>query len=169
MVLPAAHAGGWHGLGMIDSSYLEHAELLDVEDCHHHVCCLAAQGLEYLPRETDFACFSLFHRADCHGALQQGTVVWGSLAGSVPLGHIASLRAHQPCSRHKLSPAQVGFTEQNCQEPEGRAFSPVLNSQGADLRADPRGSPSLLSPCGTWSPGMSRPREWLETGRRHAI
>lgn len=86
-----------------------------------------------------------------------------------PLGHITALRTHQPCSRHKFSPAQVGFIEQNCQEPEGRPFSPMLNSQGADPRADPRGSPSLLSPCGTWSPGMFKPCEHLGTGRRNAI
>lgn len=80
----------------------------------------------------------------------------------------ASHSAASPLSG-PTSPAQVGFTEQNCQEPEGRPFSPVLNSQGADPRADPRGSPSLVSPCGTRSPGTFRPCESLGTGGRRAI
>lgn len=87
------------------SSYLEHAKLLDIEDCHHHTHCLATQGLEYLPGEVDFTCLSFLCGVQPAGALWQRTVrgcCW----------QVTSLfRTHQSCSRHKFSPAQVGLQE----------------------------------------------------------
>lgn len=40
---------------------------------------------------------------------------WGLLAGSVT----SLLGTHQPCSRHKFSPALLGFAQQHQQEPRG--------------------------------------------------
>lgn len=67
------------------SLYLKHAKLLDVEDCHHHTLCLAAQGLEYLLGELDFACLPLLCHIQCRGALRWRTAMGGCLLVASPL------------------------------------------------------------------------------------
>lgn len=116
------------------SLYLEHAKLLDIEDCHHHRHRLVTQGLEYLPGEVDFTCLPFLCGVQPAGALQQRTV-----RGCCCL--VTSLfRTYQSCSRHKFSLPQVSLLSNISKTPEGRREEPhplYPASLGAELGVRP--------------------------------
>lgn len=143
------------------SLYLEHAKLLDIEDCHHHRHRLVTQGPEYLPGEVDFTCLPFLCGVQPAGALQQRTV--RGCCCQVP----SLFRTYQSCSRHKFSLPQVNLLSNITKTPQGRReepHPPHPATMGAELGV----RPSRFSTHHHPHPGSSRAWEslWVDRSTR---
>lgn len=141
------------------SWYLEHAKLLDVEDCHHHTRCPAAQGPEYLPGELDFACLPLLRLVQHPGALRWRAAVGGCLLSALYPPTLLQAQI-QPCPGGFCSGTPAGAPRAEGENPipsnqqqRGRAGSSSQKSfnppspHGTDRVGEPGGGQEAQGPA----------------------